>query len=64
MQSQLKYISNLQEKIKTLELDIKLKDELLSESIDRVEDMYRSDDGQAWEEAKRFLSKWGRSKYL
>ena len=39
-------------------------DEELEEALDRVEDMYRTDDDQAWKEAERFLIKHGRTKYV
>lgn len=60
----LEYVDNLQKKILSLKADCKRKDELLNEALDRVEDMYRSDDGQAWKEAKKILAKYGRFKYL
>ncbi len=38
--------------------------EMETEALDRLEDMYRSDDGQAWKEAEVFLRKCNRTKYL
>ncbi len=43
---------------------ISIKNDPLSEALDRIEDMYRSDDGQAWNEAKVFLKKHNRTKFL
>ncbi len=38
--------------------------EQMREAVDRVKDLYRNDDGQAWDEAKKFLEKIGEHDFL
>lgn len=45
------------------ELECELKEDL-EDALNRVEDMYRNDDGQAWKEAEKFLRKHNRTEYL
>lgn len=34
------------------------------EAVDRVKDLYRGDDGQAWKEARKFLEEIGETEFL